>query len=66
MLHLFLEEMAYLCPVRAYAAWISTTSIQDGYIFRKMASGDHVLINNEPMVYIFLNYDTNLLLLPSD
>jgi hypothetical protein len=42
--------MAYLCPVRAYAAWIDATSIRDGYIFRKMASGDRVLMNNEPMV----------------
>jgi hypothetical protein len=50
MLHLLPEEMAHLCPVRAYAAWIFVTSIQDGYVFRKMASGDRALINNEPMV----------------
>jgi hypothetical protein len=50
MLHLFPEEMAYLCPVRAYANWIFATSIQDGYIFRKMASGDRAFVNNEPMV----------------
>ncbi len=47
---MFPEEISYLCPVRAYAAWISTTTILDGYIFRKMASGDRVSMNNEPMV----------------
>jgi hypothetical protein len=65
MLHLLPEEMAHLCPVRAYAAWISVTSIQDGYVFRKLASGDRPLINNEPMVYVFLNSNNNLLLSPS-
>jgi hypothetical protein len=42
--------MKHLCPVRAYVDWINATSIQDGYIFRKMASGDRVSMNNEPMV----------------
>lgn len=50
MLHLLPESMAHLCPVRAYADWIGITSIRDGYIFRKIASGDRVLMNNEPMV----------------
>jgi hypothetical protein len=55
VLHSLPQEMKHLCPVRAYVDWINATSIQDGYIFRKMASGDRVSMNNEPMVWVFLN-----------
>lgn len=32
--------MKHLCPVRAYAEWIVQTRITEGFIFRKMGSGD--------------------------
>jgi|ERR1700733_913849 len=53
MLHTMPQEMAHLCPVRAYADWLAASEINEGYIFRKMASGDRISQANEPMVHIF-------------
>ncbi|KAJ7737404.1 hypothetical protein B0H14DRAFT_3117790 [Mycena olivaceomarginata] len=39
-LHLLLPHLAHLCPVRALAEWLKVSGITDGYLFRKMASGD--------------------------
>ncbi|KAF8906281.1 hypothetical protein CPB84DRAFT_1675966 [Gymnopilus junonius] len=36
------EHEAHLCPVRAMAAWIDTSRITSGYIFRRRAAGDRV------------------------
>src|SRR6266849_4061476 len=44
--------MAHLCSVCAYADWVFATSISQGYIFRKMASGDRISTKNEPMVWV--------------
>jgi hypothetical protein len=44
------DEMAHLCPVRAYAAWISASGIADGYVFRKLNKFDKVIQTDEPMV----------------
>ena len=53
ILHLFPKELAHLCPVHAYSDWISVTSIDQGYIFRKLLSGDRISANNVPMVGVF-------------
>ena len=52
ILHAMPEEMAYLCPVRAYVDWLNATSITQGYIFHKIDTGDRVLEKNEPMVLL--------------
>ncbi|KAF8814125.1 hypothetical protein BYT27DRAFT_7250346 [Phlegmacium glaucopus] len=49
VLHMLLEEEAYLCPVRALADWISASSITSGYVFWRMATGDRPVANNTPM-----------------
>ncbi|KAJ3892984.1 hypothetical protein GG344DRAFT_44188, partial [Lentinula edodes] len=36
------SSLKHLCPVRAYADWINLTQITEGYIFRKMGSGDRI------------------------
>ena len=51
VLHTMPEEMAHLCPVRAYVDWLNATSITQGYIFRKIDTRDWVLEKNEPMVF---------------
>jgi hypothetical protein len=40
----------YLCPVHALADWVAVSGINEGYLFRKMASGDRVAEANSPMV----------------
>jgi hypothetical protein len=42
--------MAHLCPVRAYGEWLNASQITNGYVFRKMASGDRISENNVSMV----------------
>jgi hypothetical protein len=51
-LHLQKEEDAHLCPVRALADWIDVSRIKEGYLFRKIWSGDRVadLDQNTAMV----------------
>lgn len=48
------EEEAHLCPVCALAEWIDASKIQSGYLFRKIASGDHVSEQDGALVYVFL------------
>ncbi|KIK75386.1 hypothetical protein PAXRUDRAFT_173006, partial [Paxillus rubicundulus Ve08.2h10] len=46
------QPEAHLCPTRAIADWIFTSSITSGfvsYIFQKITSGDHVMEGNVPM-----------------
>jgi hypothetical protein len=50
VLHMLPEEEAYLCPVRAFADWISASRIASGYVFRRMAAGDRPVANNLPTV----------------
>jgi hypothetical protein len=51
-LHMQAEDQAHLCPVRALAEWIKVSCIKEGYLFRRIWSGDHVadLDKNTPMV----------------
>ncbi|KAK6996071.1 hypothetical protein R3P38DRAFT_2566244 [Favolaschia claudopus] len=39
-LHLFPPHLAHLCPIRALANWIHVSDIEDGFLFRKIVSGD--------------------------
>jgi hypothetical protein len=41
---------AHLCPVRALADWINTTAIAEGYIFRKIGSGERPVAKDSAMV----------------
>ncbi|KAH9007917.1 hypothetical protein EDB85DRAFT_1866007, partial [Lactarius pseudohatsudake] len=50
VLHKLPIPMAHLCPVRAYAEWVQVSRIKDGYVFRRLASGDRISENNHPMV----------------
>ncbi|KAI9456702.1 hypothetical protein BJY52DRAFT_1120940 [Lactarius psammicola] len=50
VLHKLPDSMAHLCPVRAYAEWLVVSRISDGYVFRRLGSGDRVSENNQPMV----------------
>lgn len=52
-LHLLPEHDAHLCPIRALADWVTVSGISEGYLFRKMASGDRVAEANSPMVSRF-------------
>ncbi|KAH9026134.1 hypothetical protein EDB85DRAFT_1869124 [Lactarius pseudohatsudake] len=40
VLHKLPDLMAHLCPVWAYAEWINTLQISDGYVFRRLGSRD--------------------------
>ncbi|KAH7874298.1 uncharacterized protein C8R40DRAFT_1161165 [Lentinula edodes] len=44
-LHALPSSLKHLCPVRAYADWINLTKITEGYIFRKIGSGDRISAN---------------------
>ena len=46
------EDQEHVCPVRALAEWIEVSSINKGYLFRRIWSGDRVadLDKNTPMV----------------
>ena len=46
------EDQAHLCPIRALAEWVQVSSINKGYLFRRIWSGDRVadLDKNTPMV----------------
>ncbi|KIK03877.1 hypothetical protein K443DRAFT_5035 [Laccaria amethystina LaAM-08-1] len=49
-LHMLDEADAHLCPVRALADWINTTAITEGYIFRKIGSGEWPVAKDSAMV----------------
>jgi hypothetical protein len=49
-LYILDETEAHLCAVRALADWLHVSRIKQGYVFRRMASGDRILENNVPMV----------------
>jgi hypothetical protein len=55
VLHEFPEEMEHLNPVLAYAEWQEVAEISSGYIFRRLASGDRISENNQPMVSILFD-----------
>lgn len=50
-LHMFPPHLAHLCPIRALAHWLYVSGITDGYLFRKIASGDRVSTQNSHMVW---------------
>ncbi|KAJ7795520.1 DNA breaking-rejoining enzyme [Mycena olivaceomarginata] len=52
-LHLFSPHLAHLCPIRALAEWLVVSGITEGYLFRKMASGDRVASQNSHMTSEF-------------
>lgn len=52
-LYLLPPHLAHLCPIRALAEWLIVSEITDGYLFRKMASGDRVSAQNSHMVPCF-------------
>ena len=46
-----LEDLKHLCPVRAYAEWVTQTQINEGFIFHKMDARDrHAADPNKHMV----------------
>ncbi|KAG6826038.1 hypothetical protein H0H92_001351 [Tricholoma furcatifolium] len=47
--HQFGDE-AHLCPVRALAMWLKTSRVNEGYIFRRIMSGDRISTTNSPMI----------------
>ena len=48
------EEMAHLCPVHAYADWISASEINECYVFCKLGAGGHPVQNKgTPMLRIY-------------
>ena len=51
-LHMQKEDQEHVCPIRALAEWIEVSSINKGYLFRRIWSGDRVadLDKNTPMV----------------
>ncbi|KAJ7434193.1 hypothetical protein B0H11DRAFT_1703022, partial [Mycena galericulata] len=49
-LHLLPPHLAHLCPIRALAEWLVVSGITDGYLFRKIVSGDRVSQQNSHMV----------------
>jgi len=50
VLHALPAEEAHLCPIRALAEWLEASNIKQGYLFRKISSGDRVLEANCPIV----------------
>ncbi|KAJ3728953.1 hypothetical protein C8R42DRAFT_716828 [Lentinula raphanica] len=36
------SSLKHLCPIRAYSDWINLTQITEGFIFRRMGSGDRI------------------------
>jgi hypothetical protein len=49
-LHLLPLHLAHRCPIRALAQWLHVSQITEGYLFRKIASGDRVSNQNSHMV----------------
>ncbi|KAJ7796116.1 hypothetical protein B0H14DRAFT_2916389 [Mycena olivaceomarginata] len=49
-LHLLPPHLAHRCPIRALAQWLHVSQITEGYLFRKIASGDRVSNQNSHMV----------------
>ncbi|PPR00572.1 hypothetical protein CVT24_005457 [Panaeolus cyanescens] len=52
VLHYFEDYESFLCPVRALASWIKTSNITEGYIFRRIVSGDRATGSNIAMAHI--------------
>ncbi|KAK6988966.1 hypothetical protein R3P38DRAFT_3331733 [Favolaschia claudopus] len=48
-LHLFPPHLAHLCPIRALTNWLYVSDIEDGFLFRKIVSGDRVSQENTHM-----------------
>ena len=50
VLYLLAPEEAHLCAFRAIAEWIMASNIMSGYLFWRMASGDHPSAHDTAMV----------------
>ncbi|KAJ3551648.1 hypothetical protein NP233_g13041 [Leucocoprinus birnbaumii] len=42
ILHEMPKDMMHLCPIRAFARWVNATNTNEGFIFRRIASGDRL------------------------
>ncbi|PPQ78301.1 hypothetical protein CVT24_006499 [Panaeolus cyanescens] len=49
VLHYFEDYESFLCPVRALASWFKTSNVTEGYIFRRIVSGDRATGSNIAM-----------------
>ncbi|KAJ3768186.1 DNA breaking-rejoining enzyme, partial [Lentinula raphanica] len=56
------EDYEHICVVRAFARWISLTNLKNGFLFRKIRSGNRLAEDNVPMV-MFLTSDQSYILL---
>ncbi|KAG2353911.1 hypothetical protein BDR07DRAFT_1454321 [Suillus spraguei] len=61
------SDEAHICPAQALAAWLRESTLTTGYLFRKVASGDHIAeanspISSEQFLELFWNnlLDTNI------
>lgn len=54
---------SHICPVRALANWISASQITEGFVFRRMMSGDRPNLSNKPMVHICFQLKSHNLIL---
>jgi len=48
------KQDAHLCPVQALSNWIDASGIMDGYVFRKIGSGERPVERDTPMVSMFI------------
>ncbi|KAF8140976.1 hypothetical protein K438DRAFT_1531092, partial [Mycena galopus ATCC 62051] len=60
-LHLFPEHLAHLCPIRALAQWLYVSGITEGYLFRKISSGDRVSTEKNAHKFFLEMFWNNLL-----
>ncbi|KAJ3759914.1 hypothetical protein EV360DRAFT_81672 [Lentinula raphanica] len=46
-------SLKHLCPIRAYADWMNLTQINEGYIFRRIGSGDRISADPSAQLKLF-------------
>ncbi|PPQ73184.1 hypothetical protein CVT24_010015, partial [Panaeolus cyanescens] len=63
VLHCLNDYDSHLCPVRALANWIKMSKISQGYLFRRIVSGDRPSASDKPMTseQFLLMYRHNLM-----
>jgi hypothetical protein len=49
------RDEEHLCPVRAMSEWIKASGVTQGYMFRKLASGERPSQTNAPIVSLSPN-----------
>ncbi|KAJ7649395.1 hypothetical protein DFH06DRAFT_996316, partial [Mycena polygramma] len=55
------DAEAYLCPVRAYAAWLDASKITDGFLFPKIGAGDKLMTDKRSTLMPVLKSSTEFL-----